>query len=505
MVLASTTLADTIVITNDIGLNTNVTKSPGDTGIGYVGLNPAPPNTPTGDLSGCNANGTNALTVNLQSSNAQVTLTDSFVTITDCDTDVPFDYTVGAGATGTAVISVLSYSGGRSGGLYVTTDTLVITINGCTAPAAPTINTTGGALGNAPWYTAAPTLTSTPSTGVQWAAAVNGGPKSAFSPTAPILGTGTTIVYAKAVSGACASAEASETFHVDPNAPTITDNGPTSFPNGSGWYNADVTNTFTASDGANESGIPASFTPNPFERTTSGEGSAVSVNSGSVTDVAGNTNPGILSAAFQIDLTDPTVTCNTASFALNQSGAIVTATVTDELSGPASSSVAANNVDTSTVGVHSVSLTGYDVADNTTSVSCAYTVAYNFVGFDRPVDNGTVLNVVKAGQAVPLKFRLVDANNEPVLTGVSASVSVSSLACSAGTTSDLLEEVASGSSGLQNIGDGYYQFNWKTPTSYASSCKTMRLNLGEGGPTYLSNGDPNPAAIFHTALFQFRK
>jgi hypothetical protein len=35
-------------------------------------------------------------------------------------------------------------------------------------------------------------------------------------------------------------------------------------------------------------------------------------------------------------------------------------------------------------------------------------------------------------------------------------------------------------SGLQNLGDGYYQLNWKTPASYAKSCRTLQLDLGEG-------------------------
>jgi hypothetical protein len=58
-------------------------------------------------------------------------------------------------------------------------------------------------------------------------------------------------------------------------------------------------------------------------------------------------------------------------------------------------------------------------------------------------------------------------------------------------TTDLIEEYASGGSGLQNLGDGYYQWNWKMPSNYANSCKTMKLDLGEG--------------LFHTALFQFKK
>ena len=135
-----------------------------------------------------------------------------------------FAYAIAADATGTATISVSSVSGGRTDGtrLYATADTLVITITGpsCTNPAAPTIDDSGGTAGLAGWWTAAPTLSSTPSTGVQWATNVNGGGKSAFSATVPVLGTGTTIVYAKAVSGTCSSAEVSRTFQVDPNAPS---------------------------------------------------------------------------------------------------------------------------------------------------------------------------------------------------------------------------------------------------------------------------------------------
>jgi hypothetical protein len=47
-----------------------------------------------------------------------------------------------------------------------------------------------------------------------------------------------------------------------------------------------------------------------------------------------------------------------------------------------------------------------------------------------------------------------------------------------------VEEYASGSSGLQNQGNGYYQFNWKTPGNYASSCKRISLEFVPGTPGY---------------------
>lgn len=70
-------------------------------------------------------------------------------------------------------------------------------------------------------------------------------------------------------------------------------------------------------------------------------------------------------------------------------------------------------------------------------------------------------------------------------------VTVATLPCSLGTTPD--QPYESANDGLQNWGDGYYQFDWKMPKSYAESCKTMKLDLGEG------------PGMERTAVFQFVK
>lgn len=126
-------------------------------------------------------------------------------------------------------------------------------------------------------------------------------------------------------------------------------------------------------------------------------------------------------------------------------------------------------------------------------VSVNYSVTFLFTGFSSPVDNNGVLNIAKAGQTIPLKFRITDANGCPITNLTSVTVTAVSLSCPSGVTTDLLEEYSAGSSGLQNLGDGYYQWNWKTPTTYVNSCKTLKLNVGEG------------AGFEHIALFQFRK
>jgi len=110
-------------------------------------------------------------------------------------------------------------------------------------------------------------------------------------------------------------------------------------------------------------------------------------------------------------------------------------------------------------------------------------VDYRFTGFADPVKNDGTLNTAKAGKAIALTWRVTDAAGAPVLTLTTAVISVKELSCSVGGADNLLDETTAGGSGLQNLGDGYYQLNWKTPASYARSCKTLHLDLGEGSGT----------------------
>jgi hypothetical protein len=117
--------------------------------------------------------------------------------------------------------------------------------------------------------------------------------------------------------------------------------------------------------------------------------------------------------------------------------------------------------------------------------------AWDFLGYFQPVDNMPTLNSVKAGAAVPLKWRLLDPTGAPVTDLANASITVSSLDCATGEGSDVVEQTAIVGSGLQNLGGGYYQLNWKTAKSYAGTCKTLHLDIGDG--------------VTHDAFFDFRK
>jgi large repetitive protein len=180
----------------------------------------------------------------------------------------------------------------------------------CTNPANPTFNYNPD--GSNGWYKTVPTVSATSAGATVQYSLNSGGP---FSTTAPTLGQGTSTVYAKAVNGTCSSGVVSQTYNVDTVAPTINDGGAwtqalpgqATTPDGTNsWYVSEVFNKFTASD--TTSGLANTAQATFTKGSGTAEGSAVKINSGSVSDKAGNTNSGLDSAAYKIDLTNPTIT-----------------------------------------------------------------------------------------------------------------------------------------------------------------------------------------------------
>lgn len=126
-----------------------------------------------------------------------------------------------------------------------------------------------------------------------------------------------------------------------------------------------------------------------------------------------------------------------------------------------------------------IQATQFDDGGNATYVWQIPDADYVLSGFARPVDDDAV-NVATAGRTVPLKFRVTTSVGDPVIDITDVSVAVTGLLCELGTTADQIEEYAAGNSGLLNLGDGYYQYNWKTPRSYQNSCKLLQLSVGDG-------------------------
>ena len=258
-------------------------------------------------------------------------------------------------------------------------------------------------------------------------------------------------------------------FKLDGSAPVSLVAHPSIAPNANGWYRTPGTVTWSASDP--DSGI-ATCTSLPF----GGPDGQFRQILGNCRNVAGI--PSFSSFVYNFDATQPNLAPSIAPsvVALNGS-ATATPHATDPFPGSGIDTSSCDPVDTSSVGVHSVDCTATDNAGNSRTVSASYTVGYVVSDLSAPVDSGA-LNVANSGQAIPLKFRVTDGVGAPVTDVTSIGITATSLACDLDLTADQIEEYSAGAVGLQNLGDGYYQYNWKTPKSYAKSCKTLTIDFG---------------------------
>jgi hypothetical protein len=119
------------------------------------------------------------------------------------------------------------------------------------------------------------------------------------------------------------------------------------------------------------------------------------------------------------------------------------------------------------------------------------TTGFTFTGFFAPVDNAPVLNTVKAGSAIPVKFSL---NGNQGLNVLAAGFPISQpMACDSTMPSDAIEQtVTAGSSGLQyDAATDQYTYVWKTNKEWASSCRALNVQLSDG--------------TSHMAYFKFSK
>ncbi len=147
-------------------------------------------------------------------------------------------------------------------------------------------------------------------------------------------------------------------------------------------------------------------------------------------------------------------------------------------------------------GTHSLTAV-YNGADGwvaSRSAAASLAVIYQSAGFTAPVDIGGVINLAKPGKTIPIKFRLTDARGVPVanLRASAFQLTLDALTtCPVGST-DVIETYTNAPAGLQNLGKGYYQYNWKTPKTRPGTCKSLTLTI---------NGLAQPG---FTALFQFK-
>jgi len=299
-------------------------------------------------------------------------------------------------------------------------------------------------------------------------------------PASHTFGEGVDQSYSQAISdnaGNSASAGVSD-VDVDLTAPTITA-AATTGPNAAGWYNSDVTVSFTCNDAL--SGISAGTCP--ANQVLSSEGTAVSSTAQTVTDAAGNVSAPSNVVTVKIDKTAPGITWSSpepADGGIYYFGFVPaepTCTAVDALSGPNGCTVTGYGT---TVGPHTMTATAYDVADNSSSDQRTYTVlAWTLNGFFQPVDMDK-LNTVKGGSTVPLKFEVFAGSTELTDTSVVKSFVQTRVACDTAATMDEIEVTTTGGTSLRyDATGGQFIQNWQTP-KLPGTCYRVTMTTDDG-------------------------
>ena len=130
-------------------------------------------------------------------------------------------------------------------------------------------------------------------------------------------------------------------------------------------------------------------------------------------------------------------------------------------------------------GTYAVSATFAGDATYTGSTRAGTLVVSAFTGFFSPVDNPPMVNVAKAGSAIPLKFSL--GGNRGLAIFAPGFPRVVTTTCSTGDPTDEIETTvtAGGSSLSYDAAANRYQYTWKTEKGWVG-CRRLELQLVDG-------------------------
>lgn len=197
---------------------------------------------------------------------------------------------------------------------------------------------------------------------------------------------------------------------------------------------------------------------------------------GGVGDEDGQANGVIVDPGSPLDLdtTGPTISCPTSvSFLLHSPDATLTASIADQGSGVASSTVTVP-VAVNALGPATVLVTATDLAGNTTTAPCDYMVGVQveFIGGiagDEPND-------ANGGSTVVVRWRTTDALGRPVDASSLVSVTTTAVSCSTGTAIGATMPARSTNGRLIDAGRGKWQFNWKTDRNW-DGCRQLEVTV----------------------------
>jgi hypothetical protein len=204
----------------------------------------------------------------------------------------------------------------------------------------------------------------------------------------------------------------------------------------------------------------------------------------SATDAAGNTGSDTFDVTVE-DTTGPDLTlpANITTGATSAAGATVSysASASDLVDGSVTVNCTPPSGSTFAPGTTTVNCSATDAEGNTTNGSFTVTVSFDWTMFFAPVDNNNVVNVIKGGQSVPLKWRISDGSGGWVSSlSVVEAVNQTKIACTTSAVLDDIEAPTSGATSLRyDTTANQYIYNWQSPKG-AGTCYKVTVKLTDG-------------------------
>ena len=442
LAIPAVALADTLIV-NDLVTNTDTSKAPGGTGTANVWLNTTNGD-PSGDTNGCNAATATATatatgqaaTVTLSSTNSAISFPNgASAALTACGSEnaKQIAYKVADDAQAGQAVIKGAVTGGKSGqtNLYNVNDALTVTI---TAPAKQ--NT---AVSNVPGGTA------------NWSFAGNDNHKATSSSVAIQI------------------AKVATTTTVSCDTGPFTYNGSAQEPcsasvTGPGGLNQSLTVSYQGNTNAGQATASASYAESGnYESSNGSKNFTIDARPITITADA--------KSKFFGD-TDPALTYQRTSGTLVGNDQITGSLTRDSGEAPGQYSILQDSVSA-----------GQNYAIN--YVGAKLTIgAWTTKGFYAPVDmrdsaGNIMVNTVKGGSTVPMKFELFKGATElKDVSAVKSTTYTKSAACN-GAYTDEIEVVMTGNTSLRFDATGdQFIYNWKTPTG--AGCYKVTMTALDG-------------------------